>query len=121
MRIFVLVFVLLWPSLVAAQSRGTVETQFRGWLEQVVWPRAQQNGVARGTFDAAFSGVELNWDLPDLVPPGGAPPAQQVQRQSEFGAPGKYFSRGGVDGATSVGRQMARQHAATLAAVEYPS
>ena len=118
MRIFILILVLLWPSFGAAQSRAAVDAQFRGWLEQVVWPRAQQKGVVRGTFDAAFSGVALNWDLPDLVPPGMAPPVQQVQRQSEFGAPGKYFSRGGVDGATSVGRQMARQHATTLAAVE---
>ena len=118
MRVFVLILLLLWPSFGAAQSRAAVEGQFRNWLEQVVWPRAQQTGVARATFDAAFSGVALNWDLPDLVPPGMTPPVQQAQRQSEFGAPGKYFNRGSVDGATSVGRQMARQHAVTLAAVE---
>ena len=118
MRIFILLIALMIPSLAAAQTRAAVEGQFRGWLEQVVWPQAARNGVSRGTFDAAFAGVTLNWDLPDLVPPGMAPPARQVQRQSEFGAPGKYFSRGAVDGATGVGREMARRHAGTLAAVE---
>ncbi len=117
MRIFLLILLLL-PSLAVAQNRAKVEGQFRGWLEQVVWPRAAGQGVDRGTFEAAFSGVTLNWDLPDLVPPGMAPPARQLQRQSEFGAPGKYFNRGSVDGATNVGRQMAQRHAQTLARVE---
>ena len=118
MRILALLLVLLFPALSHAQDRAAVEGQFRTWREQVVWPQAARAGVARATFDAAFAGVTLNWDLPDLVPPGMAPPARQAQRQSEFGAPGKYFNRGGVDGATSVGRQMAQRHAATLAAVE---
>ena len=118
MRRLVLILLLLVPSLALAQTRAAVEGQFRGWLEQVVWPQAARQGVARATFDAAFAGVTLNWDLPDLVPPGMAPPARQAQRQGEFGAPGKYFNRGSVDGATSVGRQMAQRHAATLAAVE---
>ena len=118
MRILLLLIVLMFPSLALSQTRAAVEGQFRGWLEQVVWPQAARQGVARATFDAAFAGVTLNWDLPDLVPPGMAPPARQAQRQGEFGAPGKYFNRGSVDGATSVGRQMAQRHAATLAAVE---
>ncbi|WP_375690066.1 lytic murein transglycosylase [Pseudooceanicola sp. LIPI14-2-Ac024] len=100
-----------------AIDRAAIERQFRGWLEQVVWPRARAEGVARGTFVAAFDGVRLNWDLPDLVPPGTTP-GPRAQRQAEFGSPGRYFARGTVDGATSVGRQMAGRHAGTLAAVE---
>ena len=118
MRVLLVLILLLLPSVTLAQTRAAVEGQFRSWLETVVWPQAARQGVARATFDTAFSGVTLNWDLPDLVPPGMAPPARQAQRQSEFGAPGKYFNRGGVDGATGVGRQMAQRHAATLAAVE---
>lgn len=101
-----------------AQDKAAVERQFRGWLEQVIWPRAKARGVARGTFDVAFQGVELNWKLPDLVPPGTRPVTPRVQRQAEFGSPGKYFNRGSIDGATSVGRRMARRHAGTLAKVE---
>ncbi len=109
---------LVLTSPAAAQNRAGVEKQFRSWLEQTIWPRAKRQGVGRATFDAAFNGVTLNWKLPDLVPPGTRAQTPKRQRQAEFGSPGKYFNRGSVDGATSVGRQMARQHAATLAAVE---
>jgi len=103
---------------VLAQDRAAVEQQFQTWLKQTVWPRAKAKGVSRKVFNAAFSGVVLNWKLPDLVPPGTQPQTPKRQRQAEFGSPGKYFNRGSIDGATSVGRQMARRHAATLAAVE---
>jgi lytic murein transglycosylase len=102
----------------AGQDRDAVEGQFRDWLDTTVWPRAQAKGVSRDTFDAAFDGVTLNWDLPDLVPPGTVRETPQNQRQAEFGAPAKYFNRNGLDGATSVGKVMARRHAATLDAVE---
>lgn len=101
-----------------AQNRAKAERQFRAWLDQTVWPRARAEGVSRRTFEAAFAGVRLNWDLPDLVPPGTKPKTPKRQRQAEFGAPGRYFSRGAIDGATAVGRQMAKRHAATLARVE---
>lgn len=101
-----------------AMNRTEVETQFRDWLEQTVWVQAKAQGVSRSTFEAAFSGVRLNWDLPDLVPPGTKPKTPKQQRQSEFGAPAKYFSRGTVDGAATVGRQMAKRHFDTLREVE---
>ena len=101
-----------------AQDRGAVERQFRNWLAETVLPRARAEGVSRKTFDAAFAGVTLNWDLPDLVPPGTVARVPQRQRQAEFSSPGKYFSRGAVGGAASVGRQMAARYAKTLAAVE---
>ncbi|MEC7762964.1 MAG: lytic murein transglycosylase [Pseudomonadota bacterium] len=101
-----------------AQDRAAVEGQFQDWLEATVWPRAQAGGVSRATFDAAFDGVALNWDLPDLVPPGTAPTTPDDQRQAEFGSPGRYFNRNGLDGATSVGKVMAARYADTLAAVE---
>ena len=102
----------------AAQDRAGVERQFRTWLDQTVWPRADRAGVSRGTFEEAFRGVSLNWDLPDLVPPGTAPLAPRRQRQAEFGAPGRYFGRGAVEAAASGGRQMKVRHAATLEQVE---
>lgn len=106
------------PGPALAQDHADVERQFRIWLEQTVWPRARAEGVSRGTFDDAFSGVELNWDLPDLLPPGAPAQSQQPQRQAEFGSPGDYFDRATVEGAVAVGRQMATRHAGTLDAVE---
>ncbi|WP_135506473.1 lytic murein transglycosylase [Roseovarius aestuariivivens] len=101
-----------------AQNRAAVERQYQSWLEQTVWPAARARGVSRGTFQSAFSGVSLNWNLPDLVPPGMPAQGRKTQRQAEFGSPGKYFSRGAVTGATSVGKEMARRHAAALARTE---
>ncbi len=101
-----------------SQDRKAVERQFHTWLEQTVWPQARAQGVERATFDAAFANVALNWTLPDLVPPGSTGKPPKVQLQAEFGAPSKYFTRGSVDGAASVGRQMAKRHAGALAATE---
>ena len=103
---------------VAAQDRGAVERQFRGWLEQAVWPQAKAEGVSRGAFEAAFQGVTLDWDLPDLVPPGSGPTGPRRQSQAEFGAPGAYFREGALASTAGVGRQMARRHAATLQRIE---
>jgi len=99
-----------------AQDRAAVERQFQSWLSDTIWPAARRAGVSRETFQSAFGGVRLDWDLPDLMPPGSTTGPRR-QRQAEFGNPGRYFNRGSVDGATSVGRQMARTHANTLAAV----
>lgn len=118
LRALLLLFLLLMPLPLGASSRADVERQFRIWLEQEVWPRAAAKGVSRPVFERAFAGVSLNWSLPDLVAPGSRPKVDKQQRQAEFGAPGRYFNRNSVDGATSVGRQMAKRHAAVLAAVE---
>ncbi|MDA7964016.1 lytic murein transglycosylase [Ruegeria sp.] len=101
-----------------AQDRAAVERQFQDWLWQDVWPQARAKGVSRRTMKQAFAGVTLNWDLPDLVPPGQQPQARKKQRQAEFGSPGRYFNKNAVQGATAVGRKMARRHADTLARVE---
>ncbi|AUQ72500.1 lytic murein transglycosylase [Phaeobacter inhibens] len=101
-----------------AVDRAKVEMQFQQWLAQEVWPEARAAGVRRPTFDAAFSKVRLNWDLPDLVPPGSKATLPRRQRQAEFGAPGRYFNRGSVDGATSMGRRMAKRHASALQQTE---
>jgi len=122
MRTLILVFGLVMASLApmpaTAQDRARGEAQFQDWLAQTVWPHAKAKGVSRATFNAAFDGVRLNWDLPDLVPPGSRAKTPKRQRQAEFGAPAKYFNRGSVRGATATGRKLARQYAQTLARVE---
>lgn len=109
--------VALLPTLPAsAQDRAAIEQHFRSWLEQDIWPAASAQGVSRATFDRSFSGVRLNWDLPDLVPPGTKATTPKRQTQSEFGAPGRYFR--GVSGDAAIGRDLARRHATTLARIE---
>ncbi|MEM7088173.1 MAG: lytic murein transglycosylase [Pseudomonadota bacterium] len=98
-----------------AQDRAKTEQQFQSWLERTVWPMARDKGVSRATMEWAMTGVTLNWDLPDLVPPGSPAQTPKNQRQAEFGSPGRYFKPGTVQGAASQGRIMAKRHAATLA------
>ena len=117
---FLVLLAVLWllPLPAAATNRAKVERQFQDWLQQEIWPEAKAAGVSRKTFKAAFSGVTLNWDLPDLMPPGSTPQVPKLQRQAEFGVPAKYFSRSGLDGASSMGRKMLQSHAGTLSRVE---
>ncbi|MGI3171539.1 lytic murein transglycosylase [Pseudooceanicola sp. C21-150M6] len=106
-----------FPGPLRALDRAAIEAQYRTWLEQVIWPAARGQGVSRSIFDGAFRNARLNWDLPDLVPPGTtAKPGKQ--RQSEFGAPARYFAPANLSGATATGRQMARRHATALARAE---
>jgi len=108
----------LVPGAARALDRAAVERQFGAWLVQTVWPRARAAGVSRKTFDTALGGVTLNWDLPDLVPPGSAPPPAGSGHQAEFGTPARYFAPHKLEDATAVGRRMARRHAAALTAAE---
>jgi lytic murein transglycosylase len=118
-RAFFLSVTLVFLAMTAqAQDKPAIERQFQSWIQSEIWPRARAKGVSRATFDAAFSGVTLNWDLPDLVPPGTAPETPKRQRQAEFGAPSKYFNRNSIDGATRIGKQMAQRHATALAQTE---
>ncbi len=101
-----------------AQSRTDVERQFQAWLQRDLWPEARQAGVSQKAFAAAFEGISLNWDLPDLVPPGSAPKKEQKQSQAEFSSPGAYFSEKRLQGLAASGRTLAKTHAATLRKVE---
>lgn len=101
-----------------AASKAEVENQFQFWLQNDLWPEAAKSGVSQKTFKAAFAGVHLNWDLPDLVPPGSAPKKEQKQSQAEFSSPGAYFSEKRLQGLAASGRTLASTHAATLRKVE---
>ena len=113
MRGFVFLLLFLGTAAVG-QSRAAREAAFQDWLATTVWPQAQSAGVSRGTFDRAFAGVTLNWDLPDLIPPA----QQGAQSQAEFGAPGRYFGAGPLRSAADIGRQEAQRHAGILARIE---
>ncbi|MDZ7602876.1 MAG: lytic murein transglycosylase [Hoeflea sp.] len=101
-----------------AATKAGVETQFRQWLEADLWPEAKRAGVSKPVFDRAFSGVSLDWDLPDLAPPGFPKPKQRAQSQAEFREPGAYFSEKSLQGLAATGRSLMQQHARTLAAIE---
>jgi lytic murein transglycosylase len=109
---------LLSSSPVLAASKADTEAQFRQWLQADLWPEAQKSGISQKSFTAAFADVKLNWDLPDLVPPGTKPPGERKQSQAEFSSPGAYFSEKRLQGLAATGRSLAKSHAATLRRIE---
>ena len=114
----VIALILSLTSPVMAQDTAAVERQFQSWLQNTVWPQARAKGVTRKTFEAAFDDVTLNWDLPDLVPPGTRAETPKKQRQAEFGSPASYMRGKALSDATSVGQSMAKRHASALKTAE---
>ncbi|MBN9044964.1 MAG: lytic murein transglycosylase [Rhizobiales bacterium] len=103
---------------VAAPSHADIEARYRVWLDRDLWLEAQKAGVPRAIFDKAFAGVGINWKLPDLVIPGQKPTGPQVQKQAEFGAPGKYFNARTMAMVTDGGKARYRQYASLLKRIE---
>lgn len=115
-RSVLVVFLLLFATHSAwAQNRAAAERQFDRWLERTIWPAARAKGVRRDVFDAALGGLDLDWSLPGLIPPGTAP-TPKGPNQAEFSAPARYFR--GASGAAGTGRKLARTHANTLQRIE---
>ncbi|MFD1723165.1 lytic murein transglycosylase [Rhizobium viscosum] len=102
----------------AAPSKADVEVQFEKWIQTDLWPDAKKNGISEKTFRAAFSGVELDWTLTDLAPPGFPPPKEQKQTQAEFSSPGPYFNEDRLKRLAMTGRGFASQYASTLSRIE---
>jgi lytic murein transglycosylase len=99
---------------VQAQDRTA---EFRRWLEGEVWPKAKSAGITRATFDTAFAGVKPDFSLPDLVTADGAPPPS-LDRQPEFGSPGRYFPEKNLKRLAETGRAKAKSDAAALKSIE---
>jgi lytic murein transglycosylase len=101
-----------------AATKSGVEAQFRQWLEGDLWPEARRAGVSKPVFDRAFDGVQLNWDLPDLAPPGFPKPEKRSQSQAEFRSPGAYFDEGRMRGLAATGRSLMQRHGSVLKRIE---
>jgi lytic murein transglycosylase len=102
----------------AAPSKAAVEAQFEKWVQTELRPEAERSGISAGTFQAAFAGIELNWALPDLAPPGFPPPKERKQTQAEFSSPGPYFNEDRLKRLAATGRGFASQYASTLKRIE---
>ena len=117
LRLLILLLALLpFPALAA--SKTDVEAQFQAWIQKNFWPEAQKAGISEKTFQAAFAGVTLNWDLPDLEPPGFPKPKQQAQTQAEFSSPAPYFNEARLQKLAATGRGLASQYGPVLRRIE---
>ncbi|MEB2845044.1 lytic murein transglycosylase [Rhizobiales bacterium RZME27] len=101
-----------------AQNKPDVEKQFQRWIAGDLSAEAKKAGVSERTIKAAFDGVSLNWDLPDLVPPGSKLPKKQDQSQAEFSSPGAYFNEKRLQGLATTGRALASTYGSTLKKIE---
>lgn len=99
------------------ETRPAIEAQFRDWLVQTAWPDAQKQGVSRETFERSLAMVELDWNLPELQPPGLARPPDD-QRQAEFQRPGRYFAETQLASLARLGGELLKRWAPTLDAIE---
>jgi membrane-bound lytic murein transglycosylase B len=93
----------------AALDRAVVERKFADWLERDLWPEAKAAGVSRVTFEKAFAGVKLDWDMPEIAPPGTKPQIH-TGHQAEFRAPAAYFKE---ENLAALARCLARSKSAT--------
>jgi len=100
-----------------AVDRAATERAFQQWLVTDIWPDAQAAGISRKTFDAALGDVTLDWDLPELVPPGTSAP-HTVEAQAEFRSPAAYFNQANLNAQVAIGRQQLAKWSKTLAAME---
>lgn len=103
-------------ALAPGNARAQADANFRAFLEGI-WPEAQQAGVKRATFDAAFRGLEPDLTLPDLVLPGR--PESSVKGQAEFTRPpGEYLDKVYLGKLAAEGRTLLVQHKTTLDKIE---
>ncbi|MBI1202213.1 MAG: lytic murein transglycosylase [Rhodopseudomonas sp.] len=110
--IAVLACPLSWSLSVPAQA----EAGFDRFL-QSLWPRVQQLGVTRATFEAATRGLQPDYSLPDLDLPGR--PATLPPGQPEFvQTPGQYLREKTFDRLAARGQQLAVQYRDTLKRIE---
>ncbi len=115
--LFILLLALL-PLPALAASKADVEAQFQTWIQKDLWPEARKAGISEKIFQAAFAGVALNWDLPDLEPPGFPKPKQQPQTQAEFSSPAPYFNEARLQKLAATGRSLASQYGPVLRRIE---
>jgi lytic murein transglycosylase len=109
-----LVALALPSPILAAVDRPAIERQFQAWLQKDLWSQAKAADVSRQTFDAAFSGVTLDFSLPELET--SAPPA--AEQQAEFRSPAAYFNESRLAGLARAGRARLSQWDKTLTAIE---
>ena len=101
-----------------AIDRPKVEKQFQTWLANDLWPQAKARGISPRNFNAAFKDINLNWKLPDLVPPGTKAKPSRPQAQAEFRSPGRYFNENNIQPVVATGRKLFAKHRKLITRIE---
>ena len=97
-------------------SEAATDAGFHAWL-QSVWPRAQEFGISRATFDLATRGLEPDLSLPDLVLPGR--PEKPPPGQPEFvQTPADYLKETTFERLAAQGRKLLDQYREPLERID---
>lgn len=100
----------------APRAEAQPSAAFRQFLDGL-WPEASAAGVSRSTFEAAFSGLEPDTSLPDLVLPGKQTPS--AKGQAEFTRePREYLNAPYLEKLAAQGRTLAARHKQALDRIE---
>jgi lytic murein transglycosylase len=82
-----------------------------------LWPEAQAAGVSHATFAAETSGLEPDYQLPDLILPGR--PATGAPAQAEFvQVPADYLKEASIARLAEEGQRLMAKYRAALSAIE---
>ncbi|WP_029348831.1 lytic murein transglycosylase [Bosea sp. 117] len=102
-------------ALTLAVTPAHADPGFDRWLA-AQWPAAQQLGISRATYERETRGLEPDYGLPDLAIPGKP---KKPDGQAEFvQTPAAYVSDATIGKLAARGRQIARQYAGELSAIE---
>ena len=110
-------FCLVWlGAVICGGGALAADREFQAWL-QSLWPKAQELGVSRATFETATHGLEPDLSLPELVLPGR--PQQAGPGQPEFvETPADYLKESTFDRLAAQGRKLLDQYQAPLTEIE---
>ncbi len=107
--------VVLMVMALASPSNAARDPAFRKFLDGLK-PEARAKGVTDATFERLLGTLEPDRTLPDLILPGQT---RAQGKQAEFTkTPLEYLNLPQLERLAAQGRQLAQQHAATLAAIE---
>jgi lytic murein transglycosylase len=103
-------------ALIFPATSGKSDDGFKAWLA-AFRTDAEQFGISRVTFDAAFRGIEPDLSLPDLVIPGRS--QGKGPGQAEFTRPPQaYINTSQIIRLANTGRALKAKHADALARIE---
>ncbi len=105
---------------VPAQDRLAIEKDFATFLK-TIRDDALAQGISEKTVSSAFSGVKLDWSLPDLSIPGRdsrKSATKKKRRQPEFDRPGRYFPEKRLTSLTATGKRKWSELTKTMDEIE---
>ncbi|MHA1554617.1 MAG: lytic murein transglycosylase [Alphaproteobacteria bacterium] len=98
--------------------RQRVERDFQAWLAGDLRAAARAAGISNATVERTLKGVTLDWELPNLRPPGVERGRAEIAWQAEFGSPSAYFGKKRLGNLAAHGQRRLAKWSDTLSKIE---